>query len=190
LLPSANLRNQLYLGGSKWIQISNEVERFLNLTLLLINPDLFQTGLLILRRLRELKSTKALAREWQSVYTGIAIICNRVTPSHRDSKARPEWFDTLVNYSNNGSIPRLLIEDLGLDLKYSSGTVVALCGRVLKHEVRAWGVGDRVCYAHFMREAVRERLDVPPAGWVNRSIYLSDQLPFQFTDVAGNEKLA
>jgi hypothetical protein len=149
------------------------LERFLNLTLSLINPELFECGLLMLQRLRELDTTKEIARQWQSVYNGISIISNRVTPAHRDSKGRPEWFDTLISYSDPSSRPRLLLEDLGLDLDYSSGTVVSFCGSIFKHEVKDWGNGDRVCYAHFMREATRERLDVPPAGWLERKLYFS-----------------
>ena len=138
----------------------------------LINPDLFKSGLEMLRRLCDLEETKDIANNWQSVYTGIAIISNRKTPSHRDRKGRPEWFDLLVSYSGPSTRPRLLIEDIGLDLKYSSGTVVGLCGSILEHEVSSWGVGDRVCYAHSMREEVRNRLDITPAGWVNHKIYL------------------
>ena len=108
------------------------------------------------------------------MYTGIAVISNRITPSHRDSKGRPQWFDTLISYSDPTDQPQLLLEDLGLELDYHSGMVVALCGTVLKHGVGSWGDGDRACYAHFMREAVRKKLDAPVAGWVNRSVYLSD----------------
>jgi len=79
-----------------------------------------------------------------------------------------------MNYSGSDGEPKLLIDDLGLELNYSSGTVVGLCGTILEHEVRSWGIGDRVCYAHFMRESVRGRLGSPPAGWVNQDIYLSD----------------
>jgi hypothetical protein len=172
LLPSLNLRTQLYLGAPKWMKLSNDVETFLNLTLSLIHPDLYDSGLLMLQRLRQLEGTKDIALKWQSVCTGISIISNRRTPSHRDSKGRPEWYDTLVSYSGEGARPLLSIKDLGLDLKYSSGTVVGLCGTILEHQVSSWGVGDRVCYAHFMRESVRQRLDVPPAGWVNRNRYL------------------
>jgi hypothetical protein len=78
----------------------------------------------------------------------------------------------LLSYSSPFTRPRICIDDIGLDLKYSSGTVVGLCGSVLEHGVSSWGVGDRVCYAHFMRESVRERLEASPAGWVNRSLYL------------------
>jgi hypothetical protein len=164
------------LETSNWLEISNDVEKFLNLALSLINPDLFQMGLEMLRRLRQLTSTKDISRQWQSVYTGIAIICNRLTPSHRDSKGRPEWFDILLNYSEIGTSPRLLISDIGLNLEYSGGTVVSFCGSIFQHGVESWGVGDRVCYAHFMRESVRNRLDVTPAGWVYREKYLPAQI--------------
>jgi hypothetical protein len=161
------------LGSPEFIKVSNKIERFLNLTLSLVHPELFKCGLEMLRRLRKLETTRDLATQWQSVYTGIAVISNRKTPSHRDTKGRIEWYDTLLSYSDGGTEPRLSIKDLGMDLRYSSGTVVSFCGAILEHEVKSWGRGDRVCYAHFMRESVRERLDVPPAGWVKRKIYKS-----------------
>lgn len=78
-----------------------------------------------------MEETKVVARKWQSVHSGVAIVSNRLTPSHRDSKGRPEWYDTLVSYADSSARPRLLIKDVGLDLEYSSGTVVNLCGSVL-----------------------------------------------------------
>lgn len=161
------------MGQSDWLKHSNNFERFLNLTLSLIHPELFKCGLDILEKLRQLDETVDIAKQWQSVYTGIAIISNRRTPAHRDTKGRPEWFDLLMNYSGNNAKPRLSIEDIGLDLEYNSGTVVGLCGTIFKHEVGDWGIGDRVCYAHFMRETVRSRLDVPAAGWLERELYLA-----------------
>lgn len=157
------------------MEFSSDVEKFINLTLSLIHPDLFQCGLSMLQELRKLDSTRDIAQEWQPVYSGVAIISNRRTPAHRDSKGRAEWFDTLVSYSETGTTPRLFIQDIGIDFDYSGGTVVGLCGSVFQHEVKSWGIGDRVCYAHFMREAVRDRLNVPPAGWVNRVMYLPSQ---------------
>ena len=145
----------------------------INLTLSLVHPDLYKSGLLILQKLRQEDATADIASKWQSVYTGISIISNRITPFHRDSRGRPEWYDTLLSYSDNWARPKLLIEDIGLDLDYPNGTVVSFCGSIFKHGVKIWGPGDRVCYAHFMRESVRERLDIPAAGWVNQSIYRS-----------------
>jgi len=163
------------LGSSRWLDDSNDLERFINLTLSLINPGLFEMGLSMLLKLRNLDESKDIAEKWQSVYSGISIVSNRITPAHRDSKGRPEWYDTLINYSVCGAHPRLLLEDLGLDFEYSSGTLVSFCGTILTHEVQHWGDGDRICYAHFMRESVRKRLDVPPAGWVYRDMYLREE---------------
>jgi hypothetical protein len=150
---------------------SQDLEILINLTLSLINPGLFKMGLEMLKKMRLLQDTEKIAQGWQSIYSGIAIICNRVTPSHHDSKGRPEWYDVLVSYSGPQTQPMLSIKDLGMQLKYSSGTVVGVCGTVLEHQATSWGKGDRVCYTHFMRESVRKRLDVPPAGWVNRDQY-------------------
>jgi hypothetical protein len=119
-----------------------------------------------------MEGTEEIAQKWQSVYTGIAVISNRTSRIHRDTKSNPEWFDTLVSYSDPSTTPRLLLTDIGLDLEYSSGTVVGLCGSVLNHAVESWGMGDRICLAHFMRESVRDRFNVNPAGWVYRDKYL------------------
>jgi len=174
LKPSLNIRTRPGLGQSDWLRNSNHFERFLNLTLSLIHPELFKSGLAMLQKLRVSHQTKGIAKDWQSVYTGIAIISNRVTPPHRDTKGKPEWFDLLMNYAAGGTNPNLLINDLGLQLEYSSGTVIGLCGTIFEHEVRSWGDGDRVCYAHFMREAVRKRLGADDPGWVYQRIYLPD----------------
>ena len=157
------------------MEASNYLEKFLNLTLSLINPGLFKQGLDMLHKLCQLDTTKEIAQQWQSVYTGISIIWNRRTPFHWDSKGRPEWYDTLVSYSVRRTRPLLSIQDLGLDLNYASRTVVSFCGTILEHQVSSWGVGDRICYAHFMQELVSKRLDVSPAGWVKQEIYLSNQ---------------
>ena len=171
-MPSLNLREQPHY-GSKWLEQTNEMEILINLTLSMISPDLFQMGLSLLEKLRNSESTNSIARIWQSAYTGVAIISNRRTKSHRDNKGRPEWYDTLVSYAGAGAQPSLSTKDLGLELEYGDGTVVALCGTILEHEVSSWGDGDRVCYAHFMRESGRKRLGVPPAGWVYRNTYLT-----------------
>ena len=131
----------------------------------------------MLQKLRNSALTMEIANKWQSVYSGIAIISNRVTLPHRDSKGKPEWFDLLLNYTGHNVKPQLLINDLGLQLEYSSGTVVALCGTIFEHEVKSWGNGDRVCYAHFMREAVRGRLGAKDPGWANQNMYLSETAP-------------
>ena len=85
--------------------MSDDVEKFLNLTLSLINPDFFQSGLEMLRKLHLSEQTKDITQQWQSVYTSIAVICICWMPLHRDGKGRPEWFNTLLNYSEPGDSP-------------------------------------------------------------------------------------
>jgi hypothetical protein len=43
---------------------TKKVEKFLNMVLSLIHPDLFESGVLMLRKLRDLDATKAIASEW------------------------------------------------------------------------------------------------------------------------------
>ena len=171
LLPSLNFQTQLYLGSSNWLAISNNAKMFLNLTLSLIYPELSKCGLSMLWKPWQFEMTKNVALKWQSIYTGIVIISNGATPSHWALKGRPEWFDLLLNYSGMSNRAQLLIKDLGLTLEYSTRMVVGFCGSILQHEVRSWGSSNRVCYMHFMWELVRKHLDVPPGGWVNRSVY-------------------
>ena len=40
-----------------------------------------------------------------------------------------------------------------------------------KHRDRREDPGDRVCYSHFMRENVRDRLGITPAGWSSTKNY-------------------
>lgn len=124
----------------------------------------------ILQALKSMNDDGIAAARWESIYTGIQVICNRLTPSHRDSKGRAEWYDLLVGLSTT-SLPYLVVSELGLEMAYYPGTVVGLCGNVLEHGVRSWGSGDRICYAHFMREAVRKHFGIPAAGWAMLSKY-------------------
>ena len=116
------------------------------------NPSwTFPIWAMMLRKLHRLLTTKDVALRWQSVHTGIAIICNRLMRSHRDGKGRPEWYDSLVNYSGSGGKPQLLIKDLGMDLEYSSVMMVGFCGMIFKHEVKSWGSGDSLLCSFYER---------------------------------------
>ena len=107
-------------------------------------------------------------RNWSSVFSGISIITNRSTPSHLDDKGYNEGFDLLLTggtYSN----AVLKLEDLGAELAYAPGTLIAICGRVLKHGVESWDCGDRICYAHFVRDDVLSSVGCQRAPLVNLS---------------------
>lgn len=121
-----------------------------------------------MNQLRTTDSAKDIAALWSSVFTGVAVIANHVTPSHTDRGGHPAWYDTLLNI---GTCPTATFQlpDLGTTFSYPPGTVISLCGNILKHQVENWGLGDRVCYAHFMRNAVLQRLEADGAGWVHQA---------------------
>ena len=125
-----------------------EPEEFLNFVLLLIHPSLHKTGSSILQILQGLQETAEIASLWTSIFTGIAVISNRETPSHVDYNGRMEWYDLLTAKGSHSSCStRLDLPEMGLSLAYGPGTVVALSGQIFEHCVRFWGDGDRICYA-------------------------------------------
>jgi hypothetical protein len=174
LISSHNLREEVNRSATtKWASDIVDAEEYLNVVLFLIHPSLHKVGSDVLARLRQLDDMKEIASLWTSVYTGIAVISNRRTPSHLDTNGRPEWYDLLSVQGSMAGFSRLVFEDLGLSLVYRSGTVVAACGQILHHSVSFWGEGDRVCYAHFMQDKVRERFGIDPGEWVTQSLYVN-----------------
>ena len=152
--------------------MSSTVEpiRILNDLAALIHPDLHRAGMSALEKLHTNPDTAVLAKEWTSLFTGIAVVSNRCTKKHRDRKSKLNWYDLLVSLGTHNSA-KFCMPELGLKMLYKPGTVVALSGSVFLHEVRDWGDGDRLCYAFFMRAKVLEQLGEDSQEWGNRSIY-------------------
>ena len=107
---------------------------------------------------------------WPSVFSGMAVIVNRATPAHRDKGASPPVFDLLASFGTHVSAT-ISMPDIQADLSYAPGTIVLVCGRVLRHEVQIWEGGERICMAHYMRDNVHNRLGLPRPGWVNMNTY-------------------
>jgi hypothetical protein len=172
LLASCSLRDRENRDATtSWLADTTEYEIYMNMILFLVHPDLHRIGSTILERLRGLDETKDIASLWTSCFTGIAVISNRKTPSHTDSNGRPEWYDLLSVKGTNSRPARLEFKELGVKLVYGPGTVVGACGQVFEHSVEFWGEGDRICYARFMRDKVRERFGVDPGSWVKQDLY-------------------
>ena len=81
-------------------------------------------------------------------------------------------YDFLVSAGRHtGTLFKL--SDVDASLSYKPGTVIAICGKVLRHGVPEWTEGqDRLCIAHFMRDAVHNRLGLPRPNWVTDIPYL------------------
>lgn len=138
----------------------------------LCNRQLYQIGTEAIRRLKyeDAVSWHPNLALWPSIFSGIGIIVNRVTPAHRDRGACSPVYDLLASLGTHSNA-RLSLPDVHAQLSYKPGTIVLVCGRVLRHEVTSWEGGDRVCWAHYMRDNVHNRLELPRPDWVNIEAY-------------------
>lgn len=153
-----------------WLAKVKAVEEYVNAVLALTHPSLYDNAEQAMCQLRTISSHPEITSDWTSVFTGIAVITNRTTPSHTDHGGRPSWYDTLLNLGTF-SKATLDLPDLGAQFSYPPGTIINICGNILEHRVNSWGKGDRVCYAHFMRKKVLRRLKVDHATWVHQNSY-------------------
>jgi hypothetical protein len=69
---------------------------------------------------------------WPSIFSGVTLITNRATPLHRDTNGFKAGFDYLTVAGSARSI--LALPDINMTCEYNPGTVVAIAGRVLRHE--------------------------------------------------------
>jgi hypothetical protein len=161
--------------GAKFIKAIHDAEFVLNCVAMLICPELHSISVNAIQKLKageELFNWDDVITQWPSIFSGIEVISNRITPPHRDPKAAPTMYDILVSAGTHTE-SWLDLQDVNARLVYNPGTVVALCGRVLRHGVQEWVGGERICIAHFIRDAVHERLNLPSPDWVKSSRYVA-----------------
>ena len=109
-------------------------------------------------------------RRWRQCYHGGAGRANR---AGGDQNGHEPWFDLLYS---GGSHDKALfnIPEMHASFTYSPGTLVAICGKIFRHEVMKWSGKDRLCLAHYFRLPVVTRLnpeDIDP-GFVSCDEYL------------------
>ena len=161
--------------GVEFIKGICDAEAVLNCVATLICPELHSISVEAIQKLKageKLFSWHDVVTEWPSIFSGIEVISNRITLPHRDPKAAPTMYDFLVSAGTH-SEAWLDLQDVNARLAYNPGTVVALCGKVLRHGVERWIGGERVCIAHFVRDAVHQRLKLPCPGWVDNNRYIA-----------------
>lgn len=155
-------------GVNIWLNNTSQVENYLNLVTSITHPGLYEAGKEALEKLREKDSTQEYAQQWTSLYSGMSVITNHKTRKHCDRHGSYEWYDQLVSVGSY-TTATFQLPEIGASLEYGPGTVIQLCGNLLQHKVKAWGSGDRVCYAHFIRKDVFHRLGVFYPNWSNTS---------------------
>jgi|SRR5215510_5564535 len=167
--PSQTLRREHI---NPWLTEICAVEEELNMLLSLIGAELYAAGSKAMNELTSDPAAHPHVRAWPSVFSGISVISNRKTLAHRDQGGWPQCYDLLLaagNYSN----ALFSVPDVGAEFQYNPGTVVAICGKVLRHAVYDWSGGERLCYAHFMRNNVHNRLQVKQTSWSSMQLYES-----------------
>ncbi|KAG1844902.1 hypothetical protein C8R48DRAFT_617675 [Suillus tomentosus] len=95
---------------------------------------------------------------WASVLNCAAVICNRQCPLHRDPRSTPEGFDvmTSVGHYYDGL---MTLSNLGIQLRYNSGAMVACSGLIVRHGVTF--TGDRIVWTWFMRDSLHNFVGTP-----------------------------
>ena len=120
--------------------------------------------------------TLPAVQNWTSVYSGIGIISNRETLPHKDPGAWPEAYDLLCSVGRHTQA-EFVVDQVGGGFLYNPGSVIGICGRILKHACTEWQGFDRVCMAHFFKISILRRLGIPEPSWVSYATYtdLMDQ---------------
>ena len=134
-----------------------------------MHPELYAAAREALVALRPVTATPAILEKWASVFSAVQVIANRETPYHRDNKSRSPWFDILVSLGEY-SDSVLEFPAIGLRINYLPGTVVAFCGKVLRHGVPQ-SKGERICFAYFMRDSVHHAMRVKAPHWMECHCY-------------------
>ena len=172
LYVSASLRTD---SAAEFLKATESVDVISNAITALVAPRQYDYGLAaieLIKKGQHLYDRHPIVDSWISVWSGFAMILNRVTPIHRDLGGAPEDYDLLFSSGTHDTC-NLDVPDLGATLLYRPGTAVAITGRVLQHGVKMWEGGERICQARFMKDAVHDRLGLPRPTWVNYEEYIA-----------------
>jgi hypothetical protein len=139
----------------------------------LIAPDLYTIGEEAVMRLKQGDELFRLDKNvvwWPSIFSAFQVIVNRITCAHCDSGSAPAFYDLLTS-SDTHQTCTFQIANMGFGMSYAPGTVIAIAGKVLLHEVEKWEGGERICIAHYMRDMVLDWFELPRSEWVQINNY-------------------
>ncbi|KAG1851127.1 hypothetical protein F4604DRAFT_1592525, partial [Suillus subluteus] len=108
---------------------------------------------------------------WPSIFSGLEIIANHTTLSHRDVGGAPSLFDLLISLGS-GHKAKLVLADVGAELDYYPGTMTFISGKVLQHSIGPWGEGERLVIAHFMKDKIHSRVKVSRPAFPSQAFFL------------------
>ena len=150
----------------QWLNGLQNAQALLNAATSLTAPSQFWAGVRMAQLAKSGAGVQNIQKHshlWPSIFTGIAVIANRMTPSHRDRSGRSQWYDLLLSCGTDEE-SRLVLSDIDADIRYCPGDACFISGAVLQHEVMDWKGGNRLAYAHYHRAAIAERMGVQPGN--------------------------
>lgn len=164
LKSSASLRTASGAGDARqWLISMMESSMLLSALLAIMHPEQYVMCAECIRRLPDHCVDGDALNSWYSLFNGVQIISNRETPIHRDNGTELPWLDMLTTLGPYRQA-KFHLPGAGVTLQYLSGTVIGLCGRLLRHGVSDID-GERICVAYYMRSNVQRRVDTKPAQW-------------------------
>jgi hypothetical protein len=168
MTPSQTLQGK---NAKNWLNDMQEVGEDVDLIFSFVHGPLFDVAKEAVERMKkQFSKDEPNVKKWPCQSTGIGVIVNRKTPFHRDKGGNSAMYDFLVAAGTYKSC-FLELPDVDGFLEYNPGTVVAICGKVLKHGVTHWEGGERICYPFYCRDNVFHRLQLHRTDWPHLSRY-------------------
>lgn len=156
--PSANLHHPS-TGGLALVSDLVEANALIGALLYLTHPALYCQQMRVLERLycdESSTSHRSVIQElfdvWSTPFTGTAMIVNRETVPHRDTRGGKRLMDIVAAFGNykNG---RFQVPLLGGDFSYNPGTALIFPGYLFRHSA-SMTEGERICIASFIKPNV------------------------------------
>ncbi|VDB84678.1 unnamed protein product [Peniophora sp. CBMAI 1063] len=145
--------NAAQISAQAWLGANFETGLLLSTALAIVHPAQYRETRQALGYLSTLPDFRRHTDDWTFAFNAVTLICNRLTPLHRDrASGGIEFYDLLLSI---GGGPRavLSLPGLGICVQYDSGAAALFSGNQHLHEV--WGFQEeRACVACYARPAV------------------------------------
>jgi len=160
--------------AQKWLEEISDTSALMGGLTALINPEVYRAGMECLEAIS--LNPEMIAKNddllkilsyWTSPYLAISLISNRNSPLHRDNGGGYSTMDLLVTLGKYRQ-GWFHVPGLGYNLSYNSGTVIGICGRVVRHGATA--EGERLVLAQYLKANMLRELGIKEPDWVNSSV--------------------
>ncbi|KZV68685.1 hypothetical protein PENSPDRAFT_582110, partial [Peniophora sp. CONT] len=136
-----------------WLGANLESGILLSIALAIAHPAQYRETRRALGYLAASPEFKEHMENWTFMFNVVTLICNRMTPGHRDrASGGRDFYDLLLTIGGDARTI-LKLPGLGLRLQYDSGTAAIFSGHQHLHEVSGF-VEERACLACYARPAV------------------------------------